>query len=222
VALIGCSGFSEHHRPTYVARHRNLGACRFLPASECAVPVLVIELVRTGAKTAAFALIEYTEFTNMKPKNTICLWFDKDAHEAARFYAATFPDSEVTAVHEAPADYPGGKKGDVLTVEFTVVGIPCLGLNGGPVFRHSEAFSFQIATETQEETDRYWYAITGNGGAESQCGWCKDRWGLSWQITPRALTDALAAGGGEARRAFEAMMTMRKVDIAAIEAARRG
>jgi predicted 3-demethylubiquinone-9 3-methyltransferase (glyoxalase superfamily) len=158
----------------------------------------------------------------MKPKNTICLWFDKDALDAARFYAATFPDSEVTAVHNAPADYPSGKKGDVLTVEFTVLGIPCLGLNGGPVFRHSEAFSFQIATDTQEETDRYWNAIVGNGGAESACGWCKDRWGLSWQITPRVLTHALAAGGGEAKRAFEAMMTMKKIDIAAIEAARRG
>jgi predicted 3-demethylubiquinone-9 3-methyltransferase (glyoxalase superfamily) len=148
----------------------------------------------------------------MKPKNTICLWFDKDAHEAARFYAVTFPDSKVTTVHEAPGDYPSGKKGDVLTVEFTVLGIPW----------HTEAFSFQIATENQEETDRYWNAIVGNGGTESQCGWCKDRWGLSWQITPRALTDALAAGGGEAKRAFEAMMTMKKIDIAAIEAARRG
>ena len=157
----------------------------------------------------------------MKPKNTICLWFDKDAHEAARFYAATFPDSKVTAVHKAPSDYPGGKKGDVLTVEFTVLGIPCLGLNGGPAFKHSEAFSFQIATDNQEETDRYWNAIVGNGGQESQCGWCKDRWGLSWQITPRALTDALAAGGDEAKRAFEAMMPMKKIDIATIEAARR-
>ncbi len=135
----------------------------------------------------------------MKPKNTICLWFDKDAHEAARFYAITFPDSRVTAVHEAPGDYPGGKKGEVLTVEFTVLGIPCLGLNGGQAFTHTEAFSFQIATENQEETDRYWNAIVGNGGTESQCGWCKDRWGLSWQITPRALTDALAAGGVSVR-----------------------
>ena len=158
----------------------------------------------------------------MKPKNTICLWFDKDAHEAARFYAATFPDSEVTAVHKAPGDYPGGKQGDVLTVEFTVLGIPCLGLNGGPKFKHSEAFSFQIATDNQEETDRYWNAIVGNGGKESQCGWCKDRWGLSWQITPRALTDALAAGGGEAKRAFAAMMPMKKIDIATIEAADPG
>jgi predicted 3-demethylubiquinone-9 3-methyltransferase (glyoxalase superfamily) len=172
--------------------------------------------------TPVSALIEHKEHTSMKPKNTICLWFDKDAHEAARFYEATFPDSKVTAVHQAPGDYPGGKKGDVLTVEFTVVGIPCLGLNGGPVFKHTDAFSFQIATENQEETDRYWNAIVGNGGQESACGWCKDRWGLSWQITPRALSDALAAGGAEAKRAFEAMMTMKKIDVGAIEAARRG
>lgn len=156
------------------------------------------------------------------PKNTICLWFDRDAEAAARFYAATFPDSRVTAVHRAPADYPSGKAGDVLTVEFTVAGIPCLGLNGGPAFRQTEAFSFQIATEDQEETDRYWNAIVGNGGAPSACGWCKDRWGLSWQITPRVLTEAMAAGGDEARRAFEAMMSMEKIDVAAIEAARRG
>jgi predicted 3-demethylubiquinone-9 3-methyltransferase (glyoxalase superfamily) len=156
------------------------------------------------------------------PKNLICLWFDRDAEEAARFYAATFPDSRVTAVHRAPADYPSGQAGDVLTVEFTVAGIPCLGLNGGPTFRHSEAFSFQIVTEDQQETDRYWDAIVGNGGAPSQCGWCKDRWGLSWQITPRVLTEALAAGGEPARRAFEAMMTMGRIDVAAIEAARRG
>ncbi len=158
----------------------------------------------------------------MTPKNTICLWFDQDAHEAARFYAATFPDSRVTAVRHAPGDYPNGREGDVLTVEFTVLGIPCLGLNGGPEYRHTEAFSFQIATEDQDETDRYWDAIVGNGGQESACGWCTDRWGLSWQITPRALTEALAAGGDEAKRAFEAMMTMTKIDIAAIDAARRG
>jgi predicted 3-demethylubiquinone-9 3-methyltransferase (glyoxalase superfamily) len=155
-------------------------------------------------------------------KNTICLWFDGDAEAAASFYAAIFPDSRVTAVHRAPADYPSGRAGDVLTVEFTVAGIPCLGLNGGPGFPQSEAFSFQIATEDQDETDRYWNAIVGNGGQESQCGWCKDRWGLSWQITPRALTEALAAGGDEARRAFEAMMPMQKIDVSAIEAARRG
>ncbi|HET7710781.1 MAG TPA: VOC family protein [Thermoanaerobaculia bacterium] len=158
----------------------------------------------------------------MTPKNTICLWYDKDALDAARFYAATFPDSEVKAVHAAPADYPSGKKGDVLTVEFTVFGIPCLGLNGGPTFKQTEAFSFQIATDDQEETDRYWNAIVNNGGQPSECGWCKDRWGLSWQIIPRVLTDALAAGGEEARRAFEAMLTMQKIDVARIEAARRG
>ncbi len=159
----------------------------------------------------------------MTSKNTICIWYDKDAEEAARFYAATFPDSKVTAVHKAPSEYPGGgKKGDVLTVEFTVAGIPCIGLNGGPQFKQSEAFSFQIATDDQAETDRYWNAIVNNGGQESQCGWCKDRWGLSWQITPRVLTDAMAAGGDEAKRVFEAMMPMKKIDIATIEAARRG
>jgi predicted 3-demethylubiquinone-9 3-methyltransferase (glyoxalase superfamily) len=158
----------------------------------------------------------------MQSKNTICLWFEKDAEAAANFYAATFPDSNVNGVHRAPSDYPGGKAGDVLTVNFTVCGIPCLGLNGGSAFKHSEAFSFQIATDNQEETDRYWNAIVGNGGEENQCGWCRDRWGISWQITPRALTDALAAGGAEAKRAFEAMMKMKKIDVAAIEAARKG
>jgi len=157
-----------------------------------------------------------------KAKNTLCLWFDHDAEQAARFYAATFPNSEVTAVHKAPGDFPGGKAGSVLTVEFTVLGIPCIGLNGGPQFKHSEAFSFQIATDNQEETDRYWNAIVHNGGEESACGWCKDRWGLSWQITPRVLTDAMAAGGAQAQRAFAAMMKMRKIDVAAIEAAVRG
>ena len=155
-------------------------------------------------------------------KNTLCLWYEGDAEAAANFYAATFPDSRVGAVHRAPGDYPDGRQGDVLTVEFTVVGIPCIGLNGGPQFRHSEAFSFQIATDNQEETDRYWNAIVGNGGAESQCGWCKDKWGLSWQITPRVLTDAMATGGEVAKRAFEAMMTMGKIDVAAIETAVRG
>jgi len=158
----------------------------------------------------------------MKLKNTICLWFNKDAQDAAQFYAATFLDSRVTAITHAPGDYLSGKKGDVLTVEFTVLGIPCLGLNGGPEFRHSEAFSFQIATDDQQETDRYWNAIVGNGGEESRCGWCKDRWGISWQITPRALTEALAVGGHEAQRAFAAMMQMTKIDVAAIDAARRG
>ena len=152
-------------------------------------------------------------------KNTICLWFDKNAEEAAAFYAATFPDSHVTGVHKAPSDFPGGKAGDILTVDFTVAGIACMGLNGGPYFRQSEAFSFQIATDNQEETDRFWNAIVKNGGQESDCGWCKDRWGLSWQITPRALTNAMAAGGETAKRAFDAMMTMKKIDISAIEAA---
>ncbi len=155
-------------------------------------------------------------------KNTICLWYDKDAEAAARFYAATFPDSEVTAVQKAPLDYPMGKAGDVLTVEFTVCGIACLGLNGGPMFAQTEAFSFQISTKDQEETDRYWNAIVGNGGRESACGWCKDKWGLNWQITPQVLTDAMAAGGEEAKRAFAAMMDITKIDVAAIEAARRG
>uniref|UniRef100_Q11IB1 3-demethylubiquinone-9 3-methyltransferase n=2 Tax=Phyllobacteriaceae TaxID=69277 RepID=Q11IB1_CHESB len=155
-------------------------------------------------------------------KNMICLWYDKDAEEAARFYSDVFPDSAVTAVHHAPSNYPSGKEGDVLMVEFTVAGVPCLGLNGGPAFKHNEAFSFQISTENQEETDRYWNAIVGNGGQESACGWCKDKWGISWQITPRVLMEAMAAGGAEAKRAFEAMMTMGKIDVAAIEAARRG
>lgn len=158
----------------------------------------------------------------MKPKNTICLWFDNGAQDAANFYAATFPDSRAGYVFHAPTDFPGGKKGDVLTAEFTVCGIPCVGINGGPSFKQSEAFSFQIATDDQEETDRYWNAIVQNGGQESECGWCKDRWGVSWQITPRTLTDALAAGGEEAERAFKAMMTMQKIDVAAIDAARRG
>ena len=155
-------------------------------------------------------------------KNTICVWYNGDAREAAEYYATVFPDSRVTAVHTAPGDYPDGKTGDELMVEFTVCGIPCIGLNGGPQFPQTEAFSFQISTEDQAETDRYWNAIVGNGGKESACGWCKDKWGVNWQITPRVLTDAMAAGGAEAKRAFAAMMTMRKIDVAAIEAARRG
>ena len=155
-------------------------------------------------------------------KNIICLWYDKDAEAAARFYAKTFPDSRVGKVTRAPGDNPGGKEGEVLVVEFTVFGIPCIGLNGGPTFKQSEAFSFQISTEDQAETDRYWNAIVKNGGKESECGWCKDKWGVSWQITPRVLTDAMAAGGAEAKRAFDAMMTMQKIDVAKIEAARRG
>ncbi len=159
----------------------------------------------------------------MLSKNTICLWFDGTAEEAARFYAKTFPDSTVGTVFLAPGDYPAGKQGDVLTVEFTVMGIPCLGLNGGPAFKHSEAFSFQVATDTQEETDRLWSAIIDNGGQASECCWCKDKWGLSWQITPRALTTAMAdPDRAAAKRVFEAMMTMSKIDIAAIEAAHRG
>jgi predicted 3-demethylubiquinone-9 3-methyltransferase (glyoxalase superfamily) len=155
-------------------------------------------------------------------KNTICIWYDTDAEAAARFYADTFPDSAVTAVHRAPGDYPAGKEGNVLIVMFTVAGIPCLGMNGGPAMKQTEAFSFQIATEDQQETDQYWNAIIGNGGQASECGWCKDKWGVSWQITPRALTEAMAAGGDEAKRAFAAMMTMSKIDVAVIEAARRG
>ena len=159
---------------------------------------------------------------NAQPKNTVCLWYQKDAQAAAEFYAATFPDSKVGAVQKAPSDFPGGKAGDALVVEFTVIGIPCIAINGGTAFKQSEAFSFQISTEDQAETDKYWNAIVGNGGQESQCGWCKDKWGLNWQITPRVLTEAMAAGGAEAKRAFEAMMKMKKIDVATIEAARRG
>ncbi|MFC0587881.1 VOC family protein [Novosphingobium aquiterrae] len=154
---------------------------------------------------------------------TLCLWYDSAAEEAATFYAATFPDSKVGAVHRAPGDFPGGKKGDALTVEFTVLGLKCIGLNGGPIFTHSEAFSFQVATDSQEETDRYWNAIVGNGGQESQCGWCKDKWGLSWQITPRILTQGMAAPDPAVRqRVFAAMMTMGKIDHTAIQAAMQG
>ena len=155
-------------------------------------------------------------------KNTICLWYERDAEEAARFYARTFPDSAVGAVRQAPTDFPGGKAGDVLTVEFTVCGVRCLAINGGDAFRQSEAFSFQIETDDQAETDRYWNAIVGNGGQASECGWCKDRWGISWQITPRVLTEAMAAGGEVAKRAFAAMMEMKKIDVDAIAAAVRG
>lgn len=157
-----------------------------------------------------------------RPKNQICLMFDKDAEAAAHFYAETFPNSSVGSVHKAPDDYPMGEAGDVLTVEFTVLDIPCIGVNSGSYFKHSEAFSFQIATDDQAETDKYWNAIVGNGGEESMCGWCKDRWGLSWQITPRTLTEAMALGGDEAKRAFNAMMKMKKIDVAAIDTARRG
>ena len=159
----------------------------------------------------------------MLSKNTVCIWYDTAALEAAQFYAKTFPDSSVGAVHRAPGDFPSGKEGQVLTVEFTVMGIPCVGLNGGPQFKHSEAFSFQVSTEDQAETDRLWNAIVGNGGKEKQCGWCEDKWGLSWQITPRALIEAVTSPDrAAAKRAFEAMMPMKKIDIATIEAARRG
>ena len=155
------------------------------------------------------------------PKNTICIWYEKDAESAAEFYASVFPDSTVGHIFYAPSDFPGGKAGDVLTVEFTVCGIPCVGLNGGTFFKQSEAFSFQIATDDQDETDKYWNAIVGNGGQESECGWCKDKWGVSWQITPRILLEALQVGGEEAKRAFDAMMKMQKIDVAAIDDARR-
>jgi predicted 3-demethylubiquinone-9 3-methyltransferase (glyoxalase superfamily) len=155
-------------------------------------------------------------------KNTICLWYNGGAREAAQFYASVFPDSSVGTVHTAPSDTPGNNKGDEMVVHFTVCGIPCIGLNGGPLFPQSEAFSFQIMTEDQEETDRYWNAIVGNGGTESQCGWCKDKWGVSWQITPRTLTEGMEAGGDEAKRAFDAMMPMKKIDVAKIDAARKG
>jgi predicted 3-demethylubiquinone-9 3-methyltransferase (glyoxalase superfamily) len=157
------------------------------------------------------------------PKNMICLWYDRDAEEAARFYAETFPNSSVGTVFRAPGDFPSGEKGDVLTVDFTVLGIPCVGLNGGPTFKHNEAFSFQVATEDQAETDRYWNAIVNNGGQESQCGWCKDKWGVSWQITPNALTQAVTSPDpGVAKRAFDAMLKMQKIDVAKIEAAVAG
>ncbi|MBE7368998.1 VOC family protein [Ramlibacter pallidus] len=159
----------------------------------------------------------------MIPKNTICLWYEGNALEAAQFYAKTFPDTSVGAVHRAPGDYPAGKEDDVLTVDFTVMGIPCIGLNGGPVFKHNEAFSFQVSTENQAETDRLWDAIVGNGGQESVCGWCKDKWGISWQITPRVLVEATTGTDrAAAKRAFDAMMKMKKIDVATIEAARRG
>jgi len=159
----------------------------------------------------------------MADKMSLCLWFDGDAEEAARFYAETFPESSVGRIARAPGDYPAGKEGDVLTVEFTVCGVPCLGLNGGPEFKPNESMSFQVHTEDQAETDRLWNAVVDNGGQESACGWCKDRWGFSWQITPRALTEALAdPDSAAAKRAFEAMMPMRKIDVATIEAARRG
>jgi 2-polyprenyl-6-hydroxyphenyl methylase/3-demethylubiquinone-9 3-methyltransferase len=186
-------------------------------------PATVLRSGRLRIPTAAGAGIQLFRRHEMTSKNTICLWYDGGAVDAANFYAATFPDSSVGAIHRAPGDYPEGKQGDVLLVEFTVAGIPCIGLNGGPQFKHTEAFSFQIATDDQAETDRLWNAIVGNGGQESDCGWCRDRWGLSWQITPRALTAAFSDPDRAAsKRAFDAMMTMKKIDIATIEAARRG
>lgn len=155
-------------------------------------------------------------------KNRVCIWYDREAEEAANFYASVFPDSRVISVQKAPSDYPDGQEGDTLVVEFSVMGIECIGLNGGPVFKQSEAFSFQVETEDQAETDRYWDAIVGNGGMESECGWCKDKWGVSWQITPKTLTEAMRAGGEEAKRAFDAMMEMQKIDVAKIDAARLG
>lgn len=167
-------------------------------------------------------LIPWFKEKKMIPKNIISLMYNKEAEQAALFYTEIFPNSSIKAIQRAPADYPSGKAGDVLTVEFTLMGIPCVGINGGTYFKHTEAFSFQVSTEDQQETDKYWNAIVKNGGQESQCGWCKDRWGLSWQITPRALTEAMAKGGDEAKRVFTAMMTMKKIDIAAIEKARKG
>jgi predicted 3-demethylubiquinone-9 3-methyltransferase (glyoxalase superfamily) len=175
-------------------------------------------LVRLVMRLAA----GYDSGMTVKSEGRVCVWYDREAVEAANFYARTFPHSAVGAVHRSPMDNPGNRVGEVLLVEFTVLGIPCVGINGGPAFPQSEAFSFQVLTVTQEETDRYWNAIVGNGGRESECGWCKDRWGVNWQITPRTLMDAIAAGGKEAERAFAAMMTMRKIDVAAIDAARRG
>lgn len=183
------------------------------------LPPEIVALIRSAAPAWSASWQQHSA----TPRNTICLWYDGTALDAARFYAATLPGSTVGNILHAPGDYPSGKQGDVLTVEFTVAGIPCLGLNGGPAFQHNEAFSFQIATDDQAETDRLWDAIVGNGGQESACGWCKDRWGVNWQITPRALTQAITdPDQAAARRAFEAMMTMQKIDIAAIEAARRG
>jgi predicted 3-demethylubiquinone-9 3-methyltransferase (glyoxalase superfamily) len=202
------SGATPPVDPTRDGRKKIAGQCR-----QAAIGIVL------GASTGPPGL-SVREFA--MAKNTICLWYDKDAEAAARFYAETFPDSAVGAVRHAPADYPSGKQGDVLVVEFTVAGVACIGINGGPAFRHSEAFSFQIATDDQAETDRYWNAIVGNGGKESACGWCKDKWGISWQITPRVLTEAIAAGGAEASRAFAAMMDMGKIDVARIAAARRG
>lgn len=197
----------------------------YIRGSECILVGLAQELwnAKSNSTPASRGTSQWRYDMVKLAKNTICLWYDGDAEEAARFYAETFPDSSVDEVYRAPGDFPSGKNGDVLTVRFTVMGIPCLGLNGGSTFKHSEAFSFQVTTADQAETDRYWNAIVGNGGQESVCGWCKDKWGLSWQITPLVLTQAISdPDPAAAKRAFDAMMEMGKIDIAAIEAARRG
>jgi predicted 3-demethylubiquinone-9 3-methyltransferase (glyoxalase superfamily) len=213
--------FGQAKAPVYLGKPRFGSMSRHQPLNP---PLSQVSVFVSLFRHSSDGLAELTnKWRQTMAKNAICLWYDGTAEEAARFYARTFPDSAVTAVHRAPGDYPDGKQGQVLTVEFTVVGVPCLGLNGGPAFKHSEAFSFQIVTEDQAETDRYWNAIVGNGGAESECGWCKDKWGLSWQITPRALVEAITdPDRAAAKRAFDAMMEMKKIDIATIEAARRG
>ena len=231
----GFSGFSAHRwcTRTIIAHPNRCGWVRPSQGRGAELDGSPVALTDSKSQLSVFVslfrhssdgLAQLTnEWRQTMAKNVICLWYDGTAEEAARFYAQTFPDSAVTAVHRAPGDYPDGKQGQVLTVEFTVVGVPCLGLNGGPAFKHSEAFSFQIVTEDQAETDRYWNAIVGNGGAESACGWCKDKWGLSWQITPRVLLEATTdSDRAAAKRAFDAMMKMKKIDIATIEAARRG
>ena len=209
-------------RAAIIRTNLTIGHCWIPPNHRGALHRKTLAYLHHPVRSASFQGFPSTQpnWSSMK-KNTICLWYNHDAEEAAGFYARTFPDSAVGAVYRAPSDFPGGKAGDVLTVEFTVCGIPCIGLNGGDIFKHSEAFSFQIATDNQAETDRYWDAIIGNGGSASECGWCKDKWGLSWQITPRVLTDAMAKGGNVAKRAFEAMMEMQKIDVAKIEAAVR-
>jgi predicted 3-demethylubiquinone-9 3-methyltransferase (glyoxalase superfamily) len=214
-------GVSAHPTPERFVIRGKPGKIRGFPSNLTLPFALVADTGRTMQKDKSSRRVSRAKGQAMA-KNTICVWYDEDAEAAARFYAETFPDSAVGRVHHAPSDFPSGKKGDVLMVEFTVAGVPCIGLNGGPAFKHTEAFSFQIATDDQLETDRYWNAIVGNGGQESACGWCKDKWGISWQITPRVLMEAMAAGGAEAKRAFEAMMGMKKIDVAAIKAARRG
>ncbi len=207
-------------RTTVISGRRLWRAIRPSNVPSYAMPLFICAIIALASPLPP-PWIRYRETT--LAKNVICIWYDGTAEQAARFYAETFPDSAVTAVHRAPGEYPAGREGQVLTVEFTVIGVPCLGLNGGPAFKHTEAFSFQILTEDQAETDRYWTAIVGNGGAESACGWCKDKWGLSWQITPRLLLEAITdSDPAAAKRAFEAMMRMKKIDIATIQVARHG